>query len=294
MGLFDIFGTGDQTAAANAQINGINSGLSTLDSNVANGSSAITNNFSSALLPFMQNYSQDQGGVNALLDATGANGANGNVRATQAFNNNPGTQVATQRGDAAIQAQNAATGGTGSGNEATALSQFNNNTTQTGFSNYVNSLQPFLGASNSAATGIAGVDTGMGNALNANDVLMGNAAYGADTSIGNANANKDLAGLNASANSLGAITGLAGGLMGFLSDENAKEDIRPVGELYDGQKIYSYRYKGDDPRIQIGLIAQNVADDVPDAVFDVPELGMMGVDYGKATRYAADLGRFTA
>jgi hypothetical protein len=83
----------------------------------------------------------------------------------------------------------------------------------------------------------------------------------------------------------GDILGLATSALGFLSDERVKEDIRPVGELDNGQTVYAYRYKGD-PRMQIGLLAQEVAEDRPDAVMDMGG-GILGVNYDKATRRAA-------
>ncbi|MGU3388507.1 tail fiber domain-containing protein [Methylobacterium sp. D53M] len=79
---------------------------------------------------------------------------------------------------------------------------------------------------------------------------------------------------------------LAMGLLG--SDERLKEDIHPVGELKDGQPVYAYRYKGD-PRVQIGLLAHEVAEKNPDAVGPIGLGDLMGVDYGKATAEAARL-----
>jgi hypothetical protein len=73
----------------------------------------------------------------------------------------------------------------------------------------------------------------------------------------------------------------------MLSDERAKEDIKPVGMLYDETPVYSYRYKGDDtPRI--GLIAQDVEKRRPDAVREFG--GIKAVDYGKATERARMIG----
>lgn len=70
---------------------------------------------------------------------------------------------------------------------------------------------------------------------------------------------------------------------GFFSDERLKENIKKVGETNDGQPIYRYNYKGD-PRTQIGLLAQDVEKDHPEAV------GLAGgyktVDYKKATQDA--------
>jgi hypothetical protein len=70
---------------------------------------------------------------------------------------------------------------------------------------------------------------------------------------------------------------------GFFSDERLKENIKKVGETNDGQPIYRYNYKGD-PRTQIGLMAQDVEKEHPEAV------GLAGgyktVDYKKATEDA--------
>ena len=73
-----------------------------------------------------------------------------------------------------------------------------------------------------------------------------------------------------------------------LSDKDLKTDIVPVGKLNDGQKVYSYRFKGD-PKRQIGLIAQEVAMHEPEAVARHPS-GYLMVDYGRATRRAAAVG----
>lgn len=70
----------------------------------------------------------------------------------------------------------------------------------------------------------------------------------------------------------------------MLSDERAKEDIKPVGELYDGQQVYSYKYKGDSTP-QIGLMAQEVEEVAPDAVHDFG--GVKGVRYDLATALSA-------
>ncbi|MCJ2018020.1 tail fiber domain-containing protein [Methylobacterium sp. E-065] len=87
----------------------------------------------------------------------------------------------------------------------------------------------------------------------------------------------------------GATVGgaLLGGMFG--SDERMKTDVREVGELHDGQKVYSYRY-GDEPRTQIGLLAQEVADHKPGAVGPIGLGDLLGVDYAKATEDAAKKG----
>jgi hypothetical protein len=75
----------------------------------------------------------------------------------------------------------------------------------------------------------------------------------------------------------------------FGSDKRMKENIKPIGKLFDGQIVHSYNYKGD-PRTQIGLIAQEVEDHKPHAVGTIH--GMKAVDYAKATSSAAKRGHF--
>ena len=343
MGLFDIFGTGDQQAAAQAQISGINSGVSQATGNINSGIGAINSSYSAALQPYLQNYGQAQGGVTALQNVLGLNGPNGNASAMQALNATPGFAFQQQQGNNAINAQAAATGQNG-GNQALALNNFNQGLAGTTYNNYVSQLQPFLGASNSAAGGIAGVNMGQGNALAGQYGSLAGLNYTGATGIGNANANADLAGLTASGNIMGLIGGLGGAALGGLgglggiggmlggmggtpgtaipgggafagptsyggpngptpltggtaagnifsmfSDERLKENIEPVGELFDGTNVYRYNYKGDNiPRI--GVMAQEVEKTRPDAVTEIG--GYKAVDYAKATDLSAGLARF--
>lgn len=85
----------------------------------------------------------------------------------------------------------------------------------------------------------------------------------------------------------GWLSGLGSGFMGMFSDERVKDDIHPVGKLYDDTTVYSYRYKGDaTPRI--GLIAQEIERDRPEAVHEIG--GIKAVDYSKATERARQIG----
>lgn len=88
---------------------------------------------------------------------------------------------------------------------------------------------------------------------------------------------------NPLANWIGGGSALAG-LM--FSDADLKTDIAPVGELDDGQTVFSYKYKGSDTP-QLGLIAQHVLEHEPEAVYNVG--GKLAVDYGKATERARHL-----
>lgn len=76
---------------------------------------------------------------------------------------------------------------------------------------------------------------------------------------------------------------------GFFSDERLKEDIEPVGKTFDGQDIVRFKYKGD-PHTRIGLIAQDVEKEHPEALGLAH--GFKTVEYGKATDDAAARGHF--
>jgi hypothetical protein len=63
-----------------------------------------------------------------------------------------------------------------------------------------------------------------------------------------------------------------------LSDKRAKQNKEPIGELFDGQKVY--RYDFGDGRTEIGLMAQDVEKRHPSAVSSMG--GLKFVDYEKA------------
>lgn len=86
--------------------------------------------------------------------------------------------------------------------------------------------------------------------------------------------------------SLGAIAGLGGQVAGWaLSDRRAKTDIKHVGELHDGQKVYSYKYKGAGGLTQLGVMAQEVEKTNPDAVAEL-DSGIKVVNYDAVTEHA--------
>lgn len=73
-----------------------------------------------------------------------------------------------------------------------------------------------------------------------------------------------------------------GGFKG--SDRRTKTDIKKVGQLDNGQPVYKYRYKNGG-LMELGLMAQDVEKDIPEAVVTTPS-GLMAVDYDRATEAA--------
>lgn len=159
----------------------------------------------------MSNYSGAQPGMQMYGNALGLNGAQGSQAAMDAFQKtNPGYQFQLEQGNNSVLANQAKSGQLASGNTNLDLQKFGQGLANQTWNGWVNQLQPYLNQGNVAASGIAGVDTGLGNALNQSWTNQGNMQYGADTSIGNANANAALGNLNASANMWGLGTGLLG------------------------------------------------------------------------------------
>jgi len=84
----------------------------------------------------------------------------------------------------------------------------------------------------------------------------------------------------------GIDLGTALGTLLTGSDENIKENKQEVGKLANGTPIYKFNYKNDPKKkTQIGVMAQDVEDDNPDAVADIG--GVKFVDYDKATASSA-------
>jgi Chaperone of endosialidase len=83
------------------------------------------------------------------------------------------------------------------------------------------------------------------------------------------------------AQQFGQIAGGLGSLAKFMpSDMRLKQDIEPVGTLFDGTPVYGYRYIGA-PVYHIGLMAQDVEKTAPNAVIEIN--GYKAVNYHAAT-----------
>lgn len=296
-------------------------GLNALASGYGQGQQALNTNYAAGLQPSQTNFDVNNQGQQLLADALGVNGPEGQARAKQAFQTGPGYQWMLDQGNENILRNEARTGSPNSGATNIDLLNYGQGAANQQWQNWLQTLQPYTSAAQNSANEIGSLYGNLGNQLNQNytglgtqqnatygnlgSQLMnsfnqtGQADYGAQTSMGNAQANADLAGNQASANiwnALGGAAKLGTSLFGMFSDERLKEDVEPVGVLFDGQVVHRYRYKGD-PRTQIGLIAQDVEHSVPDAVRDSDIPGLRGfkmVDYHTATNRAAELMRLAA
>lgn len=205
MGIFDAFSNHDANIAAQQQAAGIAAGKDQATAAINKGSGDLTTQYTAALQPFLQNQTTANQGTTALGNALGLNGEAGNAAATTAFQNNPGYKFALDQGTQNVDRNQAAAGMLASGNTDKAVADYTTGLANQGWNQYITNLLPYLGASQGAAGGIAAVDTGLGNQLNANQGSLANLDYTAATGIGNANANATLANYTASQNALGAI-----------------------------------------------------------------------------------------
>jgi hypothetical protein len=244
------------------------------------------------------NLQQIQPGVDRLKTLLGL-GPDGMEGALTALRGRPGYQFGLQQGNAEINANAQRTGDTG-GNLDLALNKFGQNYADQTYNSAISELQPFLTGLQNVGGQVANTATNLGGQISGGLQGIGNALYGGTTSAGNALAAAQsntsgaanlFNGLLGGASALlggggGLFSSLGSGLMS-LSDIKLKEDVEPVGKLYDGTNVYRYRYRGS-PRTEIGLIAQEVEQTTPEAVVEfLPDL--RAVDYRRATERAAKI-----
>lgn len=303
--LSSLFGGANQ--ASQEQTNAMLAGLAAAQSGANTANQDITQSTQQAVAPYTALQPTMAAGTGALGNALGLNGPSGNQSALAQLQTTPGYQFTLGQGNNAINAGAAANGTLNSGNQATALANYDTGLAQNTYSNYVSQLQPYLTGSQNVASGISGAYQNQGNQqagiqnnlINNETSLLGG--------IGNAQASASLANQNQAQSLLsglgkGLLTTPTSGTLGSAaltgigslftgSDERLKEDIETVGELFDGQNIYRYRYKGD-PVTRIGVMAQEVQKRDPEAVADLGGdfAGFLGVDYKRATDFAAELG----
>lgn len=130
---------------------------------------------------------------------------------------------------------------------------------------------------------LAGLGTGVGSQMGGTSTttapapsMFGQIAGGLMSGVG-------LLGGTGAFGSTGYLNPNSTGSNFIFSDRRAKENIQRIGKLNDGQHIYRFNYKGD-PTTHVGLIAQDVEKEHPEAVHSFN--GVKAVDYDVATRDA--------
>lgn len=222
MGLFtDLFSTKPAQDAAQAQIQGYNTGATNANAALTTGQTGADALYGQAGGLYQPLIASTTQGSNAYGDATGANGAAGLARAKALYQADPGYSGGLNTGIDQVMRTAAARGDLGGGNTSADEIKFASDYDNQKYSNYVQSLAPYLGANANAVSGAAGVKTGQaGLDLGVAGTKASN-FWNAATGAGNAQAQADLAPYQASQNFWGALLGgaqlglKASGLGGF-------------------------------------------------------------------------------
>lgn len=208
-------------------------------------------------------------------NALGLNGPQGNQRATNAFQTDPGYQFATQQGIQALDRSAAGSGMFGSGNAAMALNDYGQGMANQQYGNWLQRLGGLGAQGLTAATGQLGRQS-----------TLGGYDYGAGLAAGQANLSAGLAAgqnlmqggmASAAAEAQGGgnlFSALGGGLslLSKLSDRRMKTDIEKLGfEPETGVPIYAYRYLTDPKTYpkSVGPMAQDIEKRRPDLVTEI-------------------------
>lgn len=175
-GLFDLFSNDNAEQAAQQRNQGLQQGYDALSGLAGQGRDALTQNYGNASSLYSNLINSNTAGANAYGDASGANGAAGYGRATANFQANPGYQFQMDQGLQALDRTHAAAGNLNSGNADTDTLKYATGLANQSYTGYLAGLQPYLGGQQQAVAGAAGVDTGLGNALNSSYTGQGTAA----------------------------------------------------------------------------------------------------------------------
>ena len=211
MGLFDLFSNKSAEEAARKANAGITQGLGELRTSYGAGRDALTTNYGNAAGLWRGLSDTYKPGFDAYSDASGAGGVEGLKRATDTFKNSGQYGVygvGLNEGLSALARTHAAAGNLSSGNADTDAIKYASDQALKSWGAYQTGLQPYLAGYGTAVAGEAGVDTGLGTALDNSYRGEGTAANTAYTGIGKNDAGAELNNYQVGANQLNAILGI--------------------------------------------------------------------------------------
>lgn len=212
MGLFDLFSNDTAERARDMANQGATAGYGQLSDLYGQGRGALNTGYGQAAGTYQGLMNTYQPGAAAYGDASGAGGVEGLKRATDVYHNSGQYGAYGVANDAAQQAIQRAAAAGGMGASGNVINAATNKALDLGnqyWGQYQQGLSPYLSAYGNAGAGLAGVQTGLGNALNQSYQGQGGAANTTQTTIGNNNAGAEMNNYKVGANQLGAITGLA-------------------------------------------------------------------------------------
>lgn len=215
--MFDLFSNDSAERARDAANAGARAGYDQLSGLYGQGRAALTSNVGQGIDLYKGLINSTGAGANAYGDASGANGVEGLQRADAVFKNSGlygayGTSL--DQGLQALQRTHAAAGNLASGNADADTLKFATGLAGQTYSNYLQGLNPYIGANANAITGASNLYAGLGQGLNQSYQGQGGAANNMETTIGNNNAGAELNNYKVGANLWNGIMGVGNWLSG--------------------------------------------------------------------------------
>jgi hypothetical protein len=174
------------------------------------GLTTANNTYAGALAPTTANLATDQRGQTQLADALGLNGTAGSASAVKNWQNtNPGFQSQLDIGSQNVMRNQARTGNLASGATDADLQALGQNQANQSYQQYINNLNPFMGASTANAGIAATLGNQQANLQNNNLTNEANLQYGSNVAMGNNQGSADIANNQAAQNALNVL--MAGG-----------------------------------------------------------------------------------
>jgi len=263
------------------------------DAQVASSTAAIAeqrrqfNKTQANLRPFLK------AGQRALIEQRSLLGLNGEGRQQNAidrFVDSPGQAFLRERGERALLQNQAAIGGLGGGNVRSALQEQGIGFAQQDYNNYLAQLGGMTGMGTNTATTLGNIGANTASNIGQSLISSGNAR--SSGILGGQQANAGLgsqvlgAGLGAAAGHFGLlgskVTAGGGAILGLISDERLKTNIKKVGDHESGLGWYRWEWNEEGKRLagaeeREGFIAQEVQKLYPAAIGE--REGYLTVDY---------------
>lgn len=187
MSLTDIL-SGNAKKAAKSQINGLVRGSQGASEQLNLGYDTLKDYAGKALGEYDAYTPGATAGYSTLIDALGLNGAEGNGRATTAFETAPGYEFETAQGMEALERSAAARGMLASGNTSADIIDYSQGRAKQGYHSWLDRLTGLGSAGINIAGAKSGIQTGVGRAGSDFRGSLADLAYKTETGIGNANA----------------------------------------------------------------------------------------------------------
>ena len=187
MGLTDIL-SGNAKKAAKGQINGLIRGSQGASEQLNLGYNTLKDYAGKASAEYDAYAPGAQAGYSTLIDALGLNGADGNTRATTAFQTAPGYEFETAQGMEALERSAASRGMLASGNNSADLLKYSQGLADQSYGSWLDRLNGLGQTGVGIAQNRAGIQGGIGQAGSNFRSQLRDLTYKTETGIGNANA----------------------------------------------------------------------------------------------------------